>query len=165
MSLELVKYRQPLTPEELAFLRKKESRERHQTYKVLKVFMVLSFICPFIVAWFRAFGDHENPFSAIHYFIGVVFLLVFSATGVYWGYYNNLRKIQKDIKGGTKTVEKVFITRKQYMPANNTYYFYLSSSVKLSIDVEEHDYRQLSKGDEINIEYTSFSNLYLGYFV
>jgi hypothetical protein len=50
------------------------------------------------------------------------------------------------------------------MPQNNTYYLYLSSAVKLSIEVSIDDYRQVAEGDELNIEYTTYSRFYLGYF-
>lgn len=164
MSLELIKYRESLNKEELSFLRRKEEKERKQLYKIVRVFMILCFICPFIIAWFRAAEGQENPFSFTYYFIGVIFLLCFSAAGIYWGYYHNLRKVQLDIKYGTKTIERAFITRKQYMPVNNAYFFYLSSAVRLSIEVAEYDYRRLNSGDEVNIEYTTYSKMYLGYF-
>ncbi len=163
MSFDLVQYREPLNRDELSFLRRKEERDRRQIYRIARIFMILCFICPFLVAWLRAFDGRENPFSLATYFLGVLFLAVFSATGIYWGYYNNLRKVQMDIKHKTKTIERTYIIRKQYMSANNTYFFYLSSSVKLSIEVEEFDYRRLEKGDEVNIEYTTFSKMYLGY--
>lgn len=164
MALELVRYREPLDREELSFLKKKAEKERKQLYKIIRVFMVLCFICPFVVAWFRALGGHEHPFSILTYFLGVVFLMGFSGVGIYWSYYNTLRKVVLDIRNGTKTIERTFITRKQYMPSNNTYFFYLSSAVKLSIEVDEHDYRRLEMGDEVNIEYTTHSRVYLGYF-
>lgn len=164
MSFELVKYREQLNRDELSFLRRKEEKERKQLYKVVRVFMILSFLCPFVVAWLRAFRGQENPFLFTHYFIGVVFLMMFSAAGIYWSYYHNLRKVQMDIKHATKTIERTSITRKQYMPVNHTYFFYLSSAVKLSIEVAEVDYHRLNKGDEVSIEYTTFSKLYLGYF-
>jgi len=164
MSFELVKYRQPLNKEEVAFLRKKEERDRRQIYKIMRAFMLLCFICPFVIAWLRAFDGQENPFSLPAYFIGVAFLTCFSAAGIYWGYYHNLRKLQLDLKHQTKTIERASITRKQYMPVNHAYFFYLSSAVKLSIEVDESDYRRLEKGDEVSIEYTSFSQMYLGYF-
>jgi hypothetical protein len=164
MSFELVKYREPLDKEELSFLRRKEEKERKQFYKIFRVFMVLSFICPFLVAWFRAIEGVENPFSIARYFLGVIFLLCFSGVGIYRAYYYNLRKVQHDIKNGTKTIERTYITRKQYMPLNHTYFFYLSSPNKLSIEVDEYDYRRLDKGDEVSIEYTTVSKLYLGYF-
>lgn len=164
MSIELVKYREPLNREELSFLRRKEDKEKKQFYKIVRVFMILCFVCPFVVAWFRAVDGQEHAFSFTHYFMGVLFLLCFSAAGVYWGYYHNLRKVQLDIKYGTKTIERVYIIRKQFMPLSNTYFFYLSSAVKLSIEVAEYDYRRLNHGDEVSIEYTTYSRLYLGYF-
>jgi hypothetical protein len=164
MSVELQKYREPLSKEEISFLRQKVEKERRQIYKIVRVFMILSFVVPFIVAWLRAFGGEENAFSLLHYFVGALFLLCFSAAGIYWGYYHNLRKVQLDLKHGTKTIERAFITRKQYMPVNNSYFFYLSSAIKLSIEVDELDYRRLEKGDEVSIEYTTFSQMYLGYF-
>lgn len=164
MSLEIVKYREPLSNDELSFLQKKEEKERKQFYKVARVFMIMSFICPFVVAWFRALEGSENPFSITYYFGSVLFLMGFSGLGLYWGYYNNLRKVQQDITNGTKTIERTFITRKQYMPLKNSYFFYLSSAVKLSIEVNEYDFRRLENGDELNIEYTTYAKLYLGYF-
>lgn len=164
MSFELVKYREPLNKEELSFLRRKEEKDRRQIYRIIRVFMVLCFLCPFAIAWLRAFDGQENPFSLMTYFLSVVFLACFSAVGVYWGYYNNLRKVQLDLKYRTKTIERVFITRKQYMPLNHSYFFYLSSAVKLSIEVDEYDYHRLEKGDQLSIEYTTFSKMYLGYF-
>ena len=41
MSLDLVKYREPLDKDELAFLRRKEEKERKQLFQIAKVFMVL----------------------------------------------------------------------------------------------------------------------------
>ena len=63
MSLDLVKYREALSGDELSFLRRKETKERKQFYKVVRVFMILCFVCPFIIAWFRAIEGVENPFS------------------------------------------------------------------------------------------------------
>ena len=164
MSVELVKYREALSKDELSFLRNKEGKELKQFFKIVRVFMVLCFVCPFIIAWFRAVEGMENPFSLAYYFMGVTFLACFSGAGIYWGYYHNLRKVQKDISSGTKTIERTYITRKQYIPSNNSFYLYLTSSIKLSIEVNELDFRRLENGDEVNIEYTTFSKLYLGYF-
>jgi hypothetical protein len=164
MSVELIRYNEPMDGDELAFLYRKEEKERMQFYKVIRILMILSFICPFVIAWFRAVEGQEDPFSYLHYFVGVVFLLCFSGAGVYLAYHRNLKRVQQDIKISTKTIELTHITRKQYMPQNNTYYFYLDSPNKLSIEVNEEDYRRLEQGDEVNIEYTTFAKLYLGYF-
>lgn len=130
----------------------------------MRVLMVMCFICPFAGAWIKALKGDETAFSYFYYFLGVGFLMAFSGVAIYWSYRLHLYKVQQDIKHGTKIIESVHITRKQYMPSTNTYYFYLSSPVKLSIEVSEEDYRSLDKDDEVNIEYTSYSQQYLGYF-
>lgn len=168
--MELVRYNEPLETEELAFLKREEALERRQFFKITKVFMVLSFIIPFVFAWFHAARQTENeavasnPFSYLHYFVGVFFLLAFSGTALYISYKRTLAKVQQDIKHGTKTVEHCNITRKQYMPQVNNYYFYISSPTKLSIEVSEEDYHRLNNGDEVSIEYSTYSKTYLGYF-
>lgn len=164
MTVDLVKYREPLTQDELVFLKRKEAKERKQIYKVARVFMVMCFICPFAVAWVRAALGDEHAFSYFNYFLGVGFLLCFSAFGVFFSYYRTLYKVAQDIKHGTKTIERAYITRKQYMPTNNAFYCYISSTIKLSIEVEENDFRRLAVGDEICISYSSYSLFYLGYF-
>jgi hypothetical protein len=164
MDVHLIKYKAPLTKDELAFLRKKEEKERRQLYNVLRILLVMCFICPFGGAWIKALKGDETAFSYFYYFLGVGFLMLFSGVAMYWSYRLYLYKVQQDIKHGTKIIETVSIIRKQYMPSNNTYYFYLASVIKLSIEVSEEDYRNLDKADEINIEYTSYSHLYLGYF-
>lgn len=168
--MELIRYNEPLETDELAFLKREESLERRQFFKISKVFMVLSFVIPFVFAWFHAAKQSEqeatasNPFSYLHYFIGVFFLLGFSGTALYISYRRTLAKVQRDIKYATKTVERCNITRKQYMPQVNSYFFYISSPIKLSIEVSEEDYHRLGSGDEVNIEYSTYSHTYLGYF-
>ncbi len=160
----LIQYQEPLTEEELHFLHRKERRERTQLYKVARVFLFLSFICPFAVACVRAAFGAENPFSYGTYFLGVGFLMSFSAMGIFIVYKNYLRQVQRDISTGTKTIERSRITRKQYMPHTNTYFFYIDSPNRLSIEVDVQDYQFMSIGDEVNIEYTSIAKMYLGYY-
>lgn len=164
MTHELVRYNEPLSGDELAFLSKREAEDRSQYYRVIRIAMVLSFICPFIIAWLRALEGEKDPFSPLHYFFGVFCLLGLSALGIYIAYTFNLRKIQYDIMHRTKTIEQTHITRKQFMPHNNTYHFYIDSPVRISIEVSQEDYRRLDQGDELSIEYTTYAKLYLGYF-
>ena len=163
MDVYLIKYKAPLTKDELAFLKKKENKERRQLYNVIRILMIMCFICPFAGAWVKALKGDEFAFSYFYYFLGVLFLLCFSGIAMYWSYRTHLYKVQQDIKQGIKLIETVHVTRKQYMPSNDTYYLYLSSAIKLSIEVSEEDYRRLEKGDKINIEYTGYSKQYLGY--
>ena len=69
-----------------------------------------------------------------------------------------------DLLAQVKVIEVNQITRKQYMPQNNTYYFYIQSPARLSIEVTQQDFYRLNEGDEVSIEYALHSKLYLGYF-
>jgi len=161
---EIIRYQEPLSPDELDFLRRKVAQDKRQFYKVLRVLLVLSFVCPFIVAWIRAFIGVPNPFSYGFFFLGVGFLLAFSATTAYVSYYYFLRKVVQDLRANEKIIERAHITGKRYMPQTNSYHFYLDSPTRLSIEVSEPDYKLLKEGDEVNIEYTTVSKMYLGYF-
>jgi hypothetical protein len=162
--LKLYRYDEPLEKEEIVFLVKKEEKERKQFTRLVRVLMVFCFVCPFVVVWFRAWNGVPDPFSYLFYFSSVLFLICFGGFAVYMGYYASLRKIQADLKHGTKTIERTIITRKQYIPHNNTFYFYLNSPNKLSIEVRADDFHTLNAGDELSIEYTTYARFYLGYF-
>lgn len=161
-------YTEPLTKEEYTFLEKKAEREGAQFYKVAKVLMAFCFVIPFIFAWFQAVeGDEvqiEIAFSYARYFFGVLFLLVFAGSIMYYSYRRNLGKLNADLKDKLKVVERTFIKRKQYMPHNKSYYFYLESPNKLSIEVGEQDFNNYANGDELNIEYAAHSKFYFSYF-
>ena len=162
--MQLFRYNEPMNEDELAFLQKKENRERKQLYKVVRGSMIACFVIPFILAWFNAIDGKADPFSYTDYFLATGFIMFLCGVVIYIVYHNTLKKIQGEIKEGTKTIELTHITRKQYMPQNKTYYFYLNSPTKLSIDVSELDFRRFEEGDELNIEYTTYSKMYLGYF-
>jgi hypothetical protein len=162
--MELVRHTEPMDADELAFLKRREGRDRRGYYQVMKIFMSLSFILPFAMAWFRAFNGEDDPFSYGYYFAGVGFLLCFSSGVMYIGYYSGLRKLRRDIHDRTKTIERTHITRKQFMPRVGRYYFFLDSPNRLSIEVNSSDYNTMDSGDELSIEYTTHSKVYLGYY-
>ena len=157
-------YTEALTEEELLFLVRKERRERRQYYKAYRMLMFLSFIIPFAGAWYRATDGAPNAFSKMKFFAAAGVLLSISTFSTYLTYRVNLRKVQLDIKQKTKTIERNRITRKLYIGTKNTWYFYITSLIKLSIEVSQVDYERLNEGDEVSIEYTTHSRLYLGYF-
>lgn len=157
-------HKEALTPEELQFLKDKDEKETRAFFRAVRVFMFICFIIPFIVAWMRAMDGDENPFELGAYFMGVTFLLCFTGLCAWLAYRRSLQKVKADIRHNSKTIERTRITRRQYMPQNNTYYFYLSSPNKLSIEVSESDYYMLKDGDELNIEYSTHAKLYFGYF-
>lgn len=161
---EIERFIEPLEADELRFLQRKEAQERHLFYKVVRLLMILCFMFPYLVALARAFSGVRNPFSVSFYFLLVVSLLIFTGTCLFLSYRLYLRRTQRDISSGVKLIERAHVTRKLYMPHNDTYHLYLDSPTRLSIEVDEPDYRRFIKGDEVNIEYTSISKQYLGYF-
>ena len=162
--LQLYRHNEPLEPDELAFLMRKDEKDKKSTYRVVRVLMVFCFVIPYIISLFRATNGVPDPFSYTWYFSGVLFLLCFAGLCVYISYYRTMRRVELDIRNKTKTIELTQITKKQYMPHNNTFYFYLTSPNKLSIEVSGDHYHTFKEGDELSIEYTTYSNLYLGYF-
>ena len=160
----LIKYQEPLRPEELAFLVNREAKERSIYFRIFRILMVVSFVLPYIAAWYRAFDDAPLAFSYPRFFISAGILLFISAFSTYCTYLFFLRRIQQDIRLQTKTIEISRITQKLYIERNNTYHFYLDSPSKLSIDVSERDFDRLREGDEVSIEFTTHAREYLGYF-
>ena len=161
---DLVRYTEPLEPDELAFLERRESKDRSLYYKVFQILMVFSFVFPFLGAWYRATDNAPNAFSPGRFFLSASILLVISLVAVYVPYRAHLYKIQIDIREGKKTIEIAHIMRKLQMNAKNTYHFYIDSKIKLSIEVSYDDFTRLNDGDEVSIEYATHSRLYLGYF-
>lgn len=164
---QLIQYKDELTDSELDFLVHKEEKESRNFFKVISMFMIICFVIPFIVAWFRVLEDEygvKNPFSFTDYFLGVTYLLAFLGFCAWMAYRKTLQKIKTDIRRKSKTIERTRITRKQYMASNHTYYFYLDSPNKLSIEVTDSDYHVFNEGDEVNIEYSTNAKLYFGYF-
>lgn len=159
-----LRYKESLNTDERLFLKDKELKERKQLLKVIRTMLLLCFIIPFIFAWFRAFADDPDPFSYLYYFIGVIFLMLFSGIPTWIAYNASLRKLQMDIRRNFKIAELVRVTRKQYMKANNTFYFYLNSTIQLSIEVSPETYHTLAEGDELVIEYLPQTKYYLGYY-
>lgn len=164
MPLGLQRYTEPLELEELIFLEKKESTERKQYFKVYRLLMFMSFLIPFIGSWYRATEGAANAFSYLRFFVSAGILLFISSFATYLSYYVYLRKIQLDLRYKTKTIETNHITRKLYVATKKAYYFYIDSAIKLSIEVAYSDYTRLKEGDEVSIEYSTHSKLYLGYF-
>ena len=116
------------------------------------------------MAWGKAIAGMPNPFSYLNYFAGVAILGSLAGAGTFISYRNNLYTIQRDLRKGTKTIERTTITRKRFMPQTNTCYFFLDSPTKLSIEVSQEYFDRLGAGDEVNIEYSTYGKAYLGYF-
>jgi hypothetical protein len=163
-SLAVIRYNEPLNERELAFLEEKEAKERKQYFKVFQALMAGSFLIPFMASWYRAYDGAPNAFSYLKFFVSATILLTISAVAVYLSYKAYHKTMTLDIRDKTKTIETNRITKKVTIASKNAYYFYIDSAVKLSIEVTEEYFHSLNDGDEVSIEYTTHSKLYLGYF-
>ncbi len=160
----LIRYTEPLATEERAFLVRRVQREQKGFFRLARALAVLCFIIPFLFAWYKAAEGMPRPFAAGPYFAGVGFLMTLAGAGLWFSYMRTLSSLVADLRRGTKTVEQTHITRKVFMPGNSTYYFYLDSPTRLSIEISEEDYQRMAVGDELSIEYSSTGQVYFGYF-
>ncbi len=159
-----LQYIEPLSTNELQFLQVMELKDRKMYWKVYNVLMIMSFVIPFIGSWYRAVDGTPNAFSKTHFFFSAGVLLAISTAGTYMSYHIFLRKIQADIKHKTKTIDTCHIQRKQYMPQNDTYYFFINNPDKLSLEVPPELFHSMAVGDELSLEFTTHARLFLGYF-
>ncbi len=91
-------------------------------------------------------------------------LLLFAvAAGSYYSYNKTLRKVIKDMRGGEKTIEPCTVIRKFQSPQNDTWHVYITSVVRLSVEVTADEYAMLEEGSKINLEYSPYSKVFFGY--
>lgn len=163
-----------LNKEELLFLKNKAEKEQGLLWKTMRNLSFICFIIPTIVAILFFTNDQKTtqqlneelsePFTIYTYIISVVSLLSLLFLGGMITYVKSIKKIKRDLIEKSKIIEPVFILSKRFIDINNSYFFYLKSKIKYSIEVSEEVYHQYEEGDEINIEYSRFGKEYFGYF-
>lgn len=177
MLASLIRYEEAMTETELSFLQEKANKERKLLSRVIRnlsfIFVILPCCIGIIMESLKryqstpdmiAIQDREDPHVIRNYFIGMVILLLLVAffSAVY--YFRSLWKLEKDLKTNLKSVEQTTIDRKQYIKSNDSCFFFLNSATQLSIEVSKEDFERFHEGDEINIEYSTYSKVYFGYF-
>ena len=165
-----------LEDDELAYLVNKKNEDVAALYKVIKVVAVVIVTITLIAAIgmyviIKASPDTfvnrgEAPPNIILTSLQLM-LLLFCVVGIatYYSYHKTLRILIMDIKNGEKVIEPCAVIRKYHSKENNTYHVYITSVVRLSIEVTVDEYAQLDEGDKINIEYSPFSKIFFGYFI
>lgn len=165
---------EPLEPEELAFLKKSRKRQAVLFSRTLRVLVAIGLIAPVGVGLFLESIRVDHPdspwipedrgFPILPYLLGAGVLILLVILAGYYSYTQTLSKLSRDLREKTKVVEKTEIERKVFMPHNSSYHFYLSSTTRLSIEVDADDYQKYREGDEINLEYSKNARIYFGYF-
>ncbi|MFT4061061.1 MAG: hypothetical protein QM642_01745 [Edaphocola sp.] len=167
---------EPMTDNELFFLQAKERKDKALFVRSFRFIGLLSVLTPSVLAVITQWVLYLNPKPKLgevrltvaqiylYYGIGMCFLVILVALSGYLLYRRWVMPIGKDVRRGLKTIEKSRIVRKQHIGNNDSYHFYLQSAYKLSIEVAKEDFEAYSEGDEINIEYSTYSRNFFGYF-
>ena len=176
MSAAVFFYQESMNQAELSYLTEKRDKERRVFMRVLRTLSVIFIVLPCCISIIMEgivrsndtpealkIKEREEPHIYLFYFLGMIFLLLVVAVASYFSYSRTLKMMERDIRQGEKTVEQTSINRKMAM-GNGTYHFYLNSAYKLSIEVTAEEYADYQEGDEINIEYSTWSGIYFGYF-
>ena len=155
---------EPLDDDEIFFVTKKYEKVSKEYLRIMNLFLIASGVIPLILA--IGFGIVFNDIRMFYriFTISLVSLIIFFCIISVIFYFIQLYAVYKDNKFKTKTLEQCIITKKNYIQINNSFHFYINSDVKYSIEVSENDFNMFNLGDEINIEYTTFSKEFLGYY-
>jgi len=149
---------------ELAYIEKMARKDRRMYRRIMVILLSSSALISLFGGWKYLRKEDITVFSWSGYSFTFSILGMICFIAVTFSRNTYLRKLEKDLKNKTKMVERVLIKKKTFLPHNNTFHFYLNSARKLSIEVQEPDFNELTEGDEINIEYSTSAGIYFGYF-
>ncbi len=155
---------EPLEEDELAFIQKRNEKESKAYVLGMNMVLIASVAIPFVVALIYKIRFQRTDIMIQAFLYALCITLSFSAIVSFFSYRRSLFDIRKDLKEKTKIVESSLITEKKFMPLNNTWHFYLDNAFKYSIEVSEDDFHRFHVNDEINIEYSTYSKEYFGYY-
>lgn len=171
-------YLEKLEKHEEQYLIDKLFEYKRRLRKIMRVFAILTLCVPIVIAGLlyiaaefdaeRKGTEEENQMIRDNITLNTLltFFVVggigsFVSTGFYFEY---IRRLQGDLKQGQKVVEQAFISKKQFVPHNHSYFLHLHHPHTSLLKVEEHFYRQFEVGDEINLEYAPRTKIDFGYF-
>jgi hypothetical protein len=156
--------REPMAAVEVAYLQAIVDEHRQSYFKMFWLLLFISVCVPYPFAYTQETDDSEFVFSLFRYVCITAVLMFVFMTSFFVGYLVKNKNVHKDIKMKLKDIEVCTITQKVFMEINNTYHLYIDCSIRLNIEVNEADFMKVMPGDQINVEYGSFSKEYLGYF-
>lgn len=109
--------------------------------------------------------DMETKEVYLNWFVfACVQLVLFSIIAIssVIAYFIKIHPLKKDYLCNHKLIEVVSITRKVHMKASNSYHFYVLSAFRLSFEVDQILYDQYDVDDELNLELSYYSHVFLG---
>jgi hypothetical protein len=154
----------PLEEDEILFLERRFERVRKEYMYGMKLLMWICVLLPVVSALLSLLNDTVYiPLPVIYGYgqliTAIAFILIMGAN-----YYRGLYQIKKDLHYRIKLAFPVEILRKRYVAQNNTHHFFISVGLKYSIEVDQNYFDQYQEGDEVMIEFTRYSKIFLGYY-
>jgi hypothetical protein len=164
----------PFDQSEMAYLLRKKDEDVARQMKMLGILIVFVAIISVFAGIVLAIVVKVSPQifwnsgmvppavlpSALMLFVA---LSAISVIGSVYSYARTVRKLIKDIRVGKKAEEPCLIIRKFHAVENDTYHVYITSNVRLSIELTAEEYALLAEGDKIYIEYSPLSKIFFGY--
>lgn len=154
---------EPLDEDELAFVQHRYHQESKDYLFAMNWLLKVAVAIPFFVGILYYIRYRDTHLMLNAFLIALLSTLAISVVAGFASYMRNLYYLHRDSREKTKVVESVYVTEKKYMALNNTWHFYISSPVKISIEVSPEDFQRFAINDEINIEYSRYARIYFGY--
>lgn len=159
---------EPLSQKEIDFIENLLERDSVGYFKVMRLIILVALIVGGIIGLIATFttpaNELEQQFSIRKFIITVSFSLLLILLMLIYGKKKYSWKYKQDLKNGLKLVLLLPIQRKQYVPINQTFFFYVDEPSVKVVEVSELDFHQFEQGDLIHVEVAKYSRTYLGYF-
>lgn len=169
-------YQESMDQEEIIFLQKKYRKDHAAFIQAFRGIFLFFLLIPgaggiFMEGYHRRYHPEnykpqelQDAYFYLFYVKITLIILILIVLGGWTVYHRTLHQLKRDMKQGLKNVEQTQITRKTHFKGTDSYYFYLKTKKRLSIEVSAEDFNKFVVGDEINIEYAPRSLVYFGYF-
>lgn len=96
--------------------------------------------------------------------IAISLIMIGIIGGLLWAFaIKPLRKLKFDIRENQKIRVPAAITKKQFVPINQSYFLHTYNHKVMTIEVDSQLFNSIEKGDTIYLFYTPRSAIYLGY--
>ncbi len=151
-----------LSLEEKIFLQDSYQKNKRRFIKNTLFITCVAFLIA-ISALFKFDMDTKQVYLNWFVFACVqIVLITIIAISALIAYYIKIHPIKKDYLCNYKLIEVVTITKKVHMKATNTFHFYVLSAFRLSFEVDQDLFDQYEVADELNLELSYYSHLFLG---
>lgn len=170
--IKLPTFQEPLNAKEIAILEEKYASQRHFFLKFYNIFGMI-FLLIILIVFYAAIAQPDEGIHSriiekqrtIHFAKYMIPGILLFFTLVCMSHYSiAVGGLKKDIKDGVKIIEYVIVKRKNIMPADQTYHFYIISNFKTHLQVSKEVFEMYQINDQLTLEYAPHSKTFLAYY-